>query len=58
MVLAVLAAINPVGLSFLGSAFTSNEQLSRNIAQPIVFTAMALVAVAGGIEWWVRYRLL
>ncbi|CAN5158484.1 hypothetical protein BH10PSE10_BH10PSE10_27660 [soil metagenome] len=36
MVLAAALVLNSVGLDFLHGAFMSNEQLSRNIARPIV----------------------
>ena len=44
MLLATVVALNPVGLEFLRSAFFAGEQLARNIAQPIVLTAMAILA--------------
>jgi len=51
--LAIVLAINPIGLSFLHSAFVSNEALSRNIAQPLVFTAIVALVALGLLEWWV-----
>ncbi len=48
-------ALNPVGLDFLQSAFLSGEQLSRNIAQPIVLSALAILVLVGTIEWLVRF---
>ncbi len=53
----VLAALNPVGLEFLRSAFWSGEQLSRNIAQPIVFTGIAILIALAALEMLVQYRL-
>ncbi|WP_257198089.1 MULTISPECIES: hypothetical protein [unclassified Bradyrhizobium] len=52
--LGAVVALNPVGLDFLRSAFFSGEQLSRNIAQPIVFSALAILVLIGIIEWLVR----
>nr|WP_306594624.1 MULTISPECIES: hypothetical protein [unclassified Bradyrhizobium] len=54
MLLGAVVALNPVGLDFLRSAFFSGEQLSRNIAQPIVFSALAILVLIGIIEWLVR----
>jgi hypothetical protein len=53
-VLALVAALNPVGLGFISSAFFSSEQLSRNIARPFVLIAAALILVLGALEWGVR----
>jgi hypothetical protein len=47
-------ALNPIGIDFLRSAFFDGEQLARNIAQPIVLTAMAILALIGALEWLVR----
>ena len=54
MLLTAAVALNPVGIDFLGSAFFAGEQLARNIAQPIVPTALAIMAVVIGFEWLVR----
>ena len=54
MLLTAAVALNPIGLDFLRSAFLSGEQLARNIAQPIVLTAMAILALIGVLEWLVR----
>ncbi|WP_049820087.1 hypothetical protein [Bradyrhizobium japonicum] len=54
LLLGAVVALNPVGLDFLRSAFFSGEQLSRNIAQPIVFSALAILVLIGIIEWLVR----
>ena len=54
LLLGVGVALNPVGLEFLRSAFLSGEQLSRNIAQPIVLSALAILVPVGIIEWLVR----
>jgi hypothetical protein len=54
VLLTAVVALNPVGLEFLRSAFFAGEQLARNIAQPIVLTAMAILGLIGGLEWLVR----
>ena len=54
MLLATVLALNPVGLEFLRSTFLAGEQLTRNIAQPIVLTAMAILGLIGALEWLVR----
>jgi hypothetical protein len=58
MLLATAVALNPVGLEFLHSAFFAGEQLARNIAQPIVLTAMAILALIGALEWLVRVSVI
>jgi hypothetical protein len=58
MLLAVAVALNPVGLEFLRSAFLAGEQLARNIAQPIVLTAMAILGLIGALEWLVRALII
>ena len=55
LLLGAAVALNPVGLEFLRSAFFSGEQLSRNIAQPIVLSALAILVLVGIIEWLVRF---
>jgi hypothetical protein len=54
MLLTAAIALNPIGLDFLRSAFFAGEQLARNIAQPIVLTAMAMLGLIGALEWLVR----
>jgi hypothetical protein len=54
VLMAVALAVFPVGQNFIYLAFFSGEQLSRNIAQPIVFTALAVVVLLVALEWWVR----
>ena len=46
--------ITPFGRDFIYLAFFSGEQLSRNIAQPIFFMALAVAAVLAALEWWIR----
>ncbi|WP_166295202.1 hypothetical protein V5279_24090 [Bradyrhizobium sp. 26S5] len=54
LLLSAALVCNPVGLDLLHSAFFAGEQLARNIAQPIVLTALAIMAVVVGLEWLVR----
>ncbi|GIQ71858.1 hypothetical protein [Bradyrhizobium sp. RD5-C2] len=54
LLLSAALVFNPVGLDFLHSAFFAGEQLARNIAQPIVLTALAIMALVTGLEWLVR----
>jgi len=58
MLLTAVIALNPVGLEFLRSAFLAGEQLARNIAQPIVLTAMAILALVVSLEWLVRVFII
>jgi hypothetical protein len=58
MVLAVAAALNPVGLDFLHGAFMSNEQLSRNIARPIVVMIGGGLGVLCLLEFGIRQYLV
>lgn len=54
LLLAATFAITPWGRDFIYLAFFSGEQLSRNIAQPIFYMALAVVAVLVLLEWWIR----
>ena len=54
LLLSAVLVLNPVGLDLVQSAFFAGEQLARNIAQPIVPTALAIMAVVIGFEWLVR----
>ncbi|MBR0705265.1 hypothetical protein AB7M17_006480 [Bradyrhizobium sp. USDA 377] len=58
LLLGAVVALNPVGLEFLHSAFFAGEQLARNIAQPIVLTALAIMVLAVLLEWLVRSFLV
>jgi len=49
--LAVVLAINPIGWDFLYTAFYSSEALARDIARPLVFAAMLILAVLALLEW-------
>ena len=50
MLLAIVVALNPVGLEFLRSAFFAGEQLARKSAQPMVLTALAILALVVALE--------
>lgn len=54
VLMAVVLAVTPVGQDSIYLAFFSGEQLSRNIAQPIFFMALAAVLLLVVLEWWVR----
>ena len=58
LLLGAVIALNPVGLDLLYSAFVAGEQLARNIAQPIVLTAMAIFALVVALEWLVRVFII
>ena len=58
LLLGAVVALNPVGLDFLHSAFFAGEQLARNIAQPIVLVALAVMVLAAMLEWLVRSFLV
>lgn len=57
MLVAALLALNPIGLDFIHSAFFAGEQLTRNIAQPIVMTAALIALAAVALEWLIRWLL-
>ena len=56
--LAAAIALNPVGLDFLHGAFMSNEQLSRNIARPIVFMIGGVLGALCVLEFGIRQYLV
>ncbi|WP_271537987.1 MULTISPECIES: hypothetical protein [unclassified Bradyrhizobium] len=58
LLLGAIVALNPVELDFLHSAFFAGEQLARNIAQPIVLTALAIIVLVVLLEWLVRSFLV
>ncbi|MBB5050185.1 hypothetical protein HNQ36_000133 [Afipia massiliensis] len=58
LLLTAAAALNPVGLDFLHGAFMSNEQLSRNIARPIVFMIGGVLGVLYVLEFGIRQYLV
>lgn len=56
IVLAAIVILNPVGLDIINAAFFSNEQLSKNIWQPIATVAILLLLSFIVIEWFIRKR--
>lgn len=58
LLLGAVVALNPIGLDFLHSAFFAGEQLARNIAQPLVLTALAVMVLMVMFEWLMRSFLV
>jgi hypothetical protein len=58
LLLIVFAVLNPIGLDFLYFAFFSGEQLSRNIAGPIVLMVLAVLSALALIEFGVRVAVM
>jgi hypothetical protein len=58
LLLVAFAVLNPIGLDFIRTALFSNEQLSRNIAGPVVLMVLAVLCVLALIEFFVRVALL
>ncbi|MEY9185129.1 hypothetical protein ABIG06_006630 [Bradyrhizobium sp. USDA 326] len=58
LLLGAVVALSPIGLDFLHSAFFAGEQLARNIAQPIVLAALAVMVLVVVLEWLVRSLLV
>jgi hypothetical protein len=58
LLLIALAVLNPIGFDFLYLATFSGEELSRNIAGPIVLTAFAVLLVVALIEFAIRAILI
>jgi hypothetical protein len=54
MLLAAIAALNPLGLDVIYAAFFSGEALSRNIWRPIALTGMAIMVLVVALEWRTR----
>lgn len=54
LIVAAVLALNPVGLDFIRNAFWSGEALSRNIAQPIVLAAAAILVLLALAEIAIR----
>ena len=53
-VLAVLLALNPLGIDILDAAVFSGDPLSRAIWRPILLTGIVLLCGIAVIEWQVR----
>lgn len=58
LILAVVVIFNPIGFGFIRSAYWSGEQLSRNIAQPLVLIGLGILILLAGIEIAIRYARL
>ena len=58
MLLLAILVLNPLGLDVLNAAFFSNEQLSRNIWQPIALIAIAILSALLLVEWLLRTLVL
>jgi formate hydrogenlyase subunit 3/multisubunit Na+/H+ antiporter MnhD subunit len=58
MLLAAAAALNPIGMDIIYSAFLTGEQLSRNIWQSIALVAIAALATLVLLEWALRKLIL
>ena len=57
LLLAIMVIVSPPGREIIHNAFFSGEQLSRNIAQPILFTGVSIMILLGALEWLVRLIL-
>ncbi len=51
---AIVAIVSPLGREVIHNAFSSGEQLSRNIAQPFFLIGLAILILMGALEWLVR----
>jgi hypothetical protein len=58
MLLVAILVLNPLGLDVLTAAFFSNEQLSRNIWQPIALIVIAILFALLLLEWFLRTLVL
>jgi hypothetical protein len=58
MLLVAILVLNPLGLGVLTAAFFSNEQLSRNIWQPIALIVIAILFALLLLEWFLRTLVL
>lgn len=58
MLLTAAAALNPVGYDIIYKAWHSGEQLARSIGQFLVYTALAIAAGVGLIEFGIRKFLI
>ena len=47
-------AVSSLGRELIYNAFFSGEQLSRNIAQPIVWSGLLVMLAFGTLEWLIR----
>jgi hypothetical protein len=58
LLLIAFTALNPVGFDFIRTALYSGEQLSRNIAGPIVLMVLAALVTLALIEFGARVALI
>jgi hypothetical protein len=58
MLLVAILVLNPLGLDVLNAAFFSNEQLARNIWQPIALIVIAILFALLLLEWFLRTLVL
>src|SRR4051794_19418445 len=54
MLITTLAVLSPIGRDIIYGAFLSDSPYLREIAQPIAWTGMAILAAAVLLEWIVR----
>jgi hypothetical protein len=55
---ALAAALNPIGYDIIRQAFTSGEQLARTLGQLVVYSALGIAAVVAVIEFGIRKFLI
>jgi len=58
MLLVAILVLNPLGFDVVTAAFFSNEQLSRNIWQPIALIVIAILFALLLLEWFLRTLVL
>jgi hypothetical protein len=58
MAIALLVALNPVGLDFIRVGLFSGEQLSRSLLGPIVLIVAGALLALGLAEWTLRRLLM
>jgi len=56
LVVAAVAVAYPFGRDLMYLAFLSGEQLSNNIARPLVIGGLAVLVLFGVLEWWIKTR--
>ncbi|RYX96037.1 MAG: hypothetical protein EON84_06835 [Bradyrhizobiaceae bacterium] len=58
LLIAALAALNPVGWGIIDNAWNSGEQLARSLGQFLVLCALGGLAAMGLIEFVIRRFLI
>ena len=58
LLLPIAVIVSPLGREVIHNAFFSGEQLSRNIARPFFFIGLAVMILAGLLEWLGRLIFL